>query len=95
MGPGMRKRRRRRSTQSVDGIVYLVLASWETVALRSLLIAQGRCSFAEYNRMALEKIQAASLSTAWLARNPGRAGPGVIAPWRRLAVANARRLRNR
>ena len=91
----MRKRRRKRSTQSVADLVDLALASWETVALRSLLIAQGRCSFAEYSRMAAEKIQAASLSAAWLARNPGRAGPGAIAPWRRLAVANARRLRNR
>jgi len=91
----MRKRRRKRSPPSVDGFVDLVLASWETVALRSLLIAQGRCSLAEYNRMAAEKIQAASLSAAWLARNPGRAGPGALAPWRRLAVANARRLRNR
>jgi len=91
----MRKRRRKRSTQSVDGIVDLVLASWQTVALRSLLMAQGRCSLAEYNRMAAEKIQAACLSAAWLARNPGRAGLGALAPWRQLAVANARRLRNR
>jgi hypothetical protein len=74
-------------------ITELALASWETVARRSLMAAQGTCSPAEYRRMTDEKMRAAFESSLWMARNPGKVGAGALAPWHRRAVANARRLR--
>src|SRR5580693_2304799 len=36
----------------------LTLSSWETIFHRSLLMAQGTCSVAEYQRMVMEKAAA-------------------------------------
>jgi hypothetical protein len=73
----------------------LALASWETIARRSLLMASGACSPDEYQRMAAEKLQALSRSTRILAS--GRTGATAVAaalrPWHSLATANAKRLR--
>lgn len=73
----------------------LFFASCETVAYRSLMMAQGTCSPAEYRRMVREKAQAASLSGLRL-MFPGRGGvTAMLTPWHRRATANAKRLRSR
>jgi len=73
----------------------LALFSWETIARRSWLIAQGTCSAAEYQRMTLEKFTAAYLSSAALLLRPKRGLNAALVPWHRRARANARRLRKR
>jgi hypothetical protein len=73
----------------------LAFASWQTIALRSAMIAIGTCSAAEYQRMMTEKIVAMQRS-ALAAMMPGRDRPGaVIRPWHRAATANAKRLRRK
>ena len=76
-------------------VAELALFSWETIARRSWLIAQGACSAAEYQRMALEKLTAAYLSSAALLLRPKRGLNAALMPWHRRARANARRLRNK
>jgi hypothetical protein len=76
----------------------LALASWETIARRSLLMMSGTCSPNEYHRMAAEKLRALSRSTRVLAS--GRTGATAIAaallrPWHGPATANAKRLRRK
>ena len=70
-----------------------MMASWETIARRSLMIAQGTCSLAEYQRMAMEK--AAALQQSALAVMSGRGEKAALAPWHRRATANAKRLRRK
>ncbi|HZB91973.1 MAG TPA: hypothetical protein VE397_11055 [Stellaceae bacterium] len=63
---------------------------------RSSMMAAGSCSPAEYQRMVLEKIEAAQRSALALMRPWWAAGVGAaLAPWHRKARANARRLRRR
>jgi hypothetical protein len=69
----------------------LVLASWETMFRRGLLMAQGACTAAEYWRMVDEKAVAMQLSMAALMRGQGQAA--ALAPFASRARANARRLR--
>ena len=76
-------------------IAELALFSCETIALRSWLMARGMCSIAEYQRMALEKLAAAHLSSAALLQRPKRGLDAALMPWHRRARANARRLRKR
>lgn len=71
----------------------LMMASWETIARRSLMIAQGTCSLAEYQKMAMEK--AAALQQSALAVMSGRGEKAALAPWHRRATANAKRLRRK
>ena len=72
----------------------LMVASWEVIARRGLLMAQNRCSPLEYHRMMTEKIEAAQLSAVALMAVGGAASlAAVLAPWHRRAKANARRLR--
>jgi hypothetical protein len=74
----------------------LMLASYETVARRTLLIAQNKCSPAEYQRMFNEKAKAAAASATKLISSGGRATTAsILAPWHRRAVANAKRLRKK
>jgi hypothetical protein len=74
-------------------LAEMTLASWETIARRSLMIAAGTCSAAEYQRMVMEKGMAMQRSGFALMRpSPGRV-TAVLAPWHRAARANARRLR--
>jgi hypothetical protein len=76
-------------------IAELMVSSWETIVRRSWMIAQGRCSPAEYARMVSEKAPAAHRSgLACLGMRGGRAA-AVFAPWRHGAAANAKRLRKR
>jgi hypothetical protein len=71
----------------------LTTASWETIFHRSLLIAQGTCSGAEYQRMALEKAAAAQRSITALMT--GAHPAAVISPYLTRARANAKRLRRK
>jgi hypothetical protein len=69
----------------------LMLASWETIFRRSLLMAQGACSMAEYQRMVMEK--AAAMQASSLALMMGKGQEAMVRPYLQKARANARRLR--
>jgi hypothetical protein len=71
----------------------LAAASWETIYHRTLLIAQGNCTTAEYQLMVAEKI--AAMEMAAVAFMTGRGEKAVMAPFLRAARANARRLRHK
>jgi hypothetical protein len=71
----------------------LMMASWETIARRSLMMVQGTCSPAEYQRMVTEK--AAAMQLSGLAILHGRGKRQVLAPWHKRATVNAKRLRLR
>ena len=72
----------------------LMLSSWETIARRSMLIAQNQCSPLEYHRMLTEKAQAAMETGAQLIF-AGGASPitSLISPWLKRSKANSKRLR--
>lgn len=72
-------------------VAELMMASWETMARRSLMMLQGTCPPAEYQRMATEKAAAMQLSA--LAVWGGRSKTQALAPWHKRATANAKRLR--
>ncbi len=77
-------------------MAVLAVTSWETIARRTLMMAQGRCSAAEYQRMVQEKVAAAQQSAAVLMRSQGQCGgKAVLAPWLRRTRANAKRLRRK
>ena len=71
----------------------MMLASWETIGRRTLMIAQDTCTSGEYSRMAAEK--AAALQRSMLAIMSGRGAKAVLAPWHQRATANAKRLRRK
>jgi hypothetical protein len=71
----------------------LVIASWETIAQRTAMIARGACSPAEYQRMIMEKAVAWQQSA--MAMMTGRGKKSALAPWHKRAMANARRLRRK
>jgi len=72
-------------------MTQLTLASWETIYRRTLMMAQGTCSAAEYQRMVKEK--AAAMQAATLALMTGRGHAAVLEPFLARSRANARRLR--
>jgi hypothetical protein len=72
-------------------VAELIMASWETIARRSLMMVQGTCSAVEYQRMATEKI--AAMQRSGLAVVNGRGKTQALAPWHKRATANAKRLR--
>jgi len=74
-------------------VARLTLASWETILRRSLLMASGTCSPAEYRRMVSEKL--AAMQSAAFAAAMGRSGAAVVAPFVRRSRANAKRLRRK
>ena len=71
----------------------MTLASWETIYHRSILMAQGACSAAEYQRMVMEK--AAAWQASSLALLTGRGKEAVLKPYLFRSRANARRLRRK
>jgi hypothetical protein len=71
----------------------LAMASWETIARRTAMIARGACTPAEYQRMVMEK--AAALQQSAIAVMTGRGKQAALQPWHRRATANARRLRRK
>ena len=92
----MSKRTPERPTMLPFMMMELAWASWETIARRSLMMAEGSCSRAEYSRMLLEKMTATRLSAAMMVKPvliPD--WTAVLAPWHRRATSNARRLRRR
>lgn len=70
----------------------LAWASWETIARRSLMMAQNTCSVAEYNRMMAEKT-AAALDITRVLISPGVSAEALLKPLHSRATANAKRLR--
>ena len=90
------KTRRRRRTSVSTMMAEMMLASWETITRRAMLMAQNQCSPAEYRRMFGEKVEATALSASKLMSGGGRARTtSVLAPWHRRVVANAKRLRKK
>ena len=91
----MRKRTRKYSTPLSVGMtmVSLTAASWETILRRTMLMAQGTCSPAEYRRMTAEKVAAVRTSVGALMR--GRSQATILAPFVSRARANTRRLRRK
>ena len=69
----------------------LTFASWETIFHRTVLMASGTCSAAEYHSMVSEKMAASQASIRALMT--GGNGVAVIAPYLKAASANAKRLR--
>lgn len=70
----------------------LYSASLETMARRSLLFATGNFTLGEYQRMMCEKA-AALQGTTVAAMSPAPTPEALMAPWHRIARANALRLR--
>jgi hypothetical protein len=92
----MRIRKRKAAALPLMALTNLTLASWETIAHRTMLMAGNKCSPAEYQRMVSEKAQAAMLSGFKLFSSGGRASmTSLLAPWLSRATANAKRLRRK
>jgi hypothetical protein len=92
----MKARKRRKSLRLPLMMADLMLASWETMARRALLMAQNKCPPAEYQRMVREKAAAAAASGSRLVSSGGRVSmAAVLAPWHSRATANAKRLRKK
>jgi hypothetical protein len=89
----MKKRSRHSPVSFPLMMAELMLSSWETIAWRSLMIAQGSCSPAEYQRMVVEKMQAAQHSGLALSSQGDMIA--ALRPWHRRAKANAKRLRKK
>jgi hypothetical protein len=88
----MPRKRSRAKTAGPLLMAELALASMQTIAARTRMMALGTCTPAEYRRMVQEKLRAAQLSTLSLMR--GRADPAaLLAPWHARARRNAKRLR--
>ncbi len=75
-------------------LTELAVASAETIFRRTLLMATGRCTPAEYRKMVEEKA-AAARKTATAALLPGVAAATLLAPWHGAARRNAQRLRRK
>ena len=74
-------------------MTQLTLSSWETIFHRGLMMAQGTCGPAEYQRMVAEK--AAAMQASTLALMTGRGNAAALAPYLVRSRANARRLRRK
>jgi hypothetical protein len=74
-------------------MTQLTLSSWETIYRRSLMMAQGTCSAAEYQRMVMEKAAAMQASTVALMTGRGKAA--ALSPYLVRSRANAKRLRRK
>jgi hypothetical protein len=71
----------------------MMFSSFETIARRGWMLAQGKCSPTECARMVMEKQQALALSG--LALLSGASAASILAPFHRGATANAKRLRGK
>ena len=74
-------------------LVELTLSSWETIFHRSMMIAQGTCDLAEYERMVTEK--ASALQDSAVAIMSGEGHAAALEPFLVRTQANAKRLRRR
>lgn len=92
----MAKRRRRPALPLPLLMAELAVASWETMLRRTMMMAEGTCSAAEYQRMVLEKAEAMQRSALAMMTLSGQRGlRAAVTPWHRRARANAKRLRPR
>jgi hypothetical protein len=92
----MTARKRRKTVSPPVMMTDLIMASWETIARRTLLVMQNKCSPAEYQRMVREKALAAATSGRRMISSAGMASmASTLAPWYYRAVANAKRLRKK
>jgi hypothetical protein len=74
----------------------LALRSWETIGRRTMMMAQNKCSPAEYQRMVAEKAAAAKESGMKFMTSGGRASmAALLAPWNKRVTANSKRLRRK
>jgi hypothetical protein len=69
----------------------MMFSSFETIARRSWMLAQGKCSPTECARMVMEKQKALALSGFALLRDASAAS--ILAPFHRGVTANVKRLR--
>lgn len=91
----MTTRKRRKRTALPLPLMWAQLAadSWETIGRRTLMMANGTCSPAEYQRMVTEKMLAAQQSAIAMMRPSHTVDwAAAMAPWHKGAGANARRL---
>jgi len=65
----------------------LAMASWETIARRTAMIARSTLSPAEYQRMFIEK--AAALQQSALAVMTGQGKKAALSLWHKRATGNA------
>jgi hypothetical protein len=87
-------RRRRTAMPLPLMMARLTFASMETIARRTLMMARGTCSPAEYRRMVHEKARALQVSGTRAAR--GHTSPtSLLTPFLSRASANAKRLRRK
>jgi hypothetical protein len=89
---------RKRKTNTSLGLSAMVaelgVASAQVIMRRTMMIATGACSPAEYRRMVGEKAAAVAATSLLLVKSGGRASPkSLLAPWHARATANAKRLR--
>ena len=92
----MKKRRTRRTRSALPGMLTtLGIASAQTIALRTAMMAAGTCTPAEYRRMVREKATAALQTSMKAASWPPASPTSLLAPWHSKATANARRLSRR
>jgi len=89
----MKRPARRRARSLPLMMAELAMASWETIARRTAMIARGTCTPTEYQRMVMEK--AAALQQSAIAVMTGRSKKAALRPWHKRATANARRLRRK
>jgi hypothetical protein len=92
------KTRSRRKAASLPLMMMtnLTIRSWETIARRSMLIAQNKCTPAEYQRMVAEKVEAAMESGLKLMASGGRASMAeLLKPWNTRVTSNSKRLRKK
>jgi hypothetical protein len=72
----------------------LAFASWQTITHRFSMMVLGPCSAAEYQKMLTEKMLAGQKSLV-ATLNPRLRNNAPVAPWKRAASANAKRLSRR
>jgi hypothetical protein len=89
----MRKRNPTPSLAFPMMMTRLTFAAWETIFHRSMMMAQGTCSAAEYARMGEEKV--AAVQKSMTALMSGRGHEAALAPFVTRARANAKRLRRK
>jgi hypothetical protein len=89
-------KRRSKAVSLSLSMANLTLASCETLARRTMLIAQNKCSQEEYQRMLFEKAEAATESAMIFICSGGLASiDALMEPWKSRVTANAKRLRKK
>ncbi len=77
-------------------LLQIAAASAEVIARRTMMMASGTCSAAEYKRMVREKQEAAKTSAALImTHGPFASAATLLAPWHSRVTANTKRLRRR